>query len=156
MRALWIIALAFLPFIPGAMGQGADYIRAHYLKQDYYIPMRDGVRLFTSVYSPRDTNRPYAIMMIRTPYGIGPYGVTNYPGSLGPSAEFARHGFIFAYQDVCGRHQSEGEYIDMPPHKLHFSGPRDTDETTDAADSINWLVQHIPNNTGRVGLWGIS
>ncbi|MGH8024758.1 MAG: CocE/NonD family hydrolase, partial [Limisphaerales bacterium] len=133
-----------------------DFIRAHYIKHDYNVPMRDGVRLFTSVYSPRDTNRPYAIMMVRTPYSVRPYGETNYPGSLGPSGEFARHGFIFAYQDVRGRNHSEGDYIDMPPHKRRFSGPKDTDETTDAADSINWLVQHIPNNNGRVGLWGIS
>jgi uncharacterized protein len=156
MRVAWIIALALLSFIPGAMGQGADFIRAHYLKHDYYIPMRDGVRLFTSVYSPRDTNRIYAIMMVRSPYNIAPYGETNYPRSLGPSEEFARHGFIFVYQDVRGRYKSEGQYIDMPPHKTHLSGPTDTDESTDAADTINWIVQRIPNNNGRVGLWGIS
>jgi len=156
MKAIWIIALAFLSLIPEAMGQRINFIRSHYLKQDYYIPMRDGVGLFTSVYSPRDTNRQYAIMMNRSPYSIAPYGVTNYPGSLGPSEAFARHGFIFVYQDVRGRHNSEGEYIDMPGHKRHFSGPTDTDETTDASDSINWLVRHIPNNNGRVGLWGIS
>ena len=156
MKAIWIVTLAFLAFIPEAMGQGVNFIRDHYIKQDYYIPMRDGVRLFTSVYTPRDTNRQYAIMMIRTPYSIRPYGVTNYPAGLGPSAEFARHGFIFVSQDVRGRYQSEGLYIDMPGHKLHFSGPKDTDETTDAADSINWIVQHIPNNNGRVGLWGMS
>jgi putative CocE/NonD family hydrolase len=156
MRTACIVAWAILALVPEAMGQGANYIREHYLKQDYYIPMRDGVRLFTSVYTPLETNRPYAIMMVRTPYGSKPYGVTNYPASLGPSEEFARHGFIFVYQDVRGRNQSEGFYLDMPPHKHHFSGPKDTDETTDAADSINWLVQHIPNNNGRVGLWGIS
>lgn len=141
------------------MGQSSDlgaFIRTYYVKRDYDIPMRDGVRLFTSVYSPRDTNRQYAIMMVRTPYSVRPYGETNYPGSLGPSEAFARHGFIFVYQDVRGRNHSEGEYIDMPPHKLHFSSATDTDETTDAADSINWLVQHIPDNNGRVGLWGIS
>jgi putative CocE/NonD family hydrolase len=174
-----VIALAFFLFIPGVMGQGnlvqmtssyrhmvrletghpsdqSEFVRTNYIKHDYYIPMRDGVRLFTSVYSPRETNREYAIMMVRTPYSIRPYGETNYPGSLGPSEAFARHGFIFVYQDVRGRNHSEGNYIDMPPPRRHFSGSTDTDETTDAADSINWLVQHIPNNNGRVGLWGIS
>ncbi|HEV2455318.1 MAG TPA: CocE/NonD family hydrolase [Verrucomicrobiae bacterium] len=147
------------PLIRSGAGQPLElsqYIRAHYVKHDYYVPMRDGVRLFTSVYSPRDTNGKYAIMMNRSPYSIAPYGETNYPGSLGPSEVFARHGFIFVYQDVRGRHKSEGRYIDMPAHKRQFSGPGDTDETTDAADSINWLVQNIPNNNGRVGLWGIS
>lgn len=156
MRAFWIIALALLPWVPDAMGQGTAFIRAHYIKHDYYIPMRDGVRLFTSVYSPRDTNRTYAVMMQRSPYNIAPYGETNYPGSLGPSEEFARHGFIFVYQDVRGRYKSPGQYIDMPPHKTHLSGPTDTDESTDTADTINWIVQNIPNNNGRVGLWGIS
>ncbi len=158
MKVFWLIAVMLLPFVPRAMGQGnlAEFVRSNYLKQDFYIPMRDGVRLFTSVYSPRDTNRTYAIMMVRTPYSISPYGVTNYPKSLGPSEESARHGFIFAYQDARGRYKSEGDYIDMPPAKTHLSGPTDTDETTDAADSINWLVQNIPNNNGRAGLWGIS
>jgi len=152
------LALAFFLFLPmtRAATDLPEFIRTHYIKHDYYVPMRDGARLFTSVYSPRETNREYAIMMVRTPYSIRPYGETNYPGSLGPSEAFARHGFIFVYQDVRGRNHSEGEYIDMPPHKRNFSGPTDTDETTDAADSINWLVQHVPNNNGRVGLWGIS
>ncbi|HEX3627140.1 MAG TPA: CocE/NonD family hydrolase [Verrucomicrobiae bacterium] len=144
----------------GSLGRQAEglpeFIRTNYIKHDYNVPMRDGVRLFTSVYSPRETNREYSIMMVRTPYSVGHYGETNYPSSLGPSESFARHGFIFVYQDVRGRYRSEGKYIDMPPHKRHFSGPTDTDETTDAADTVNWLVQNIPNNTGRVGLWGIS
>ncbi|MGH7980155.1 MAG: CocE/NonD family hydrolase, partial [Limisphaerales bacterium] len=154
--AVCFIALAFFLRLPGAGAQGANFIRAHYSKRDYWVPMRDGVRLFTSVYSPRDTSREYAIMMNRSPYSIAPYGQTNYPGVLGPSDAFARHGFIFVYQDVRGRHKSQGRYIDMPPHKRHFSGPADTDETTDAADGINWLVGHVPNNNRRVGLWGIS
>lgn len=152
----FLCGLPFFLITPDTMAQGANYIRAHYSKHDYYVPMRDGVRLFTSVYSPRDTNRIYAIMMVRTPYSVRPYGETNYPGSLAPSEAFVRHGFIFVYQDVRGRNHSEGQYIDMPPHKTHFSGPNDTDETTDASDSINWLVQHLPHNNGRVGLWGIS
>ena len=112
MRAVWIIILALFPFVPHAMGQEnlAEFVRSNYTKQDYYIPMRDGVHLFTSVYSPHDTNRTYAIMMVRTPYSISPYGITNYPKSLGPSEEFTRHGFIFAYQDARGRYKSEGDY----------------------------------------------
>ncbi len=158
MSRVWIIILALFPFVPHAIGQGnlPDFVHSNYVKQDYYIPMRDGVRLFTSVYSPRDTNRAYAIMMDRTPYSISPYGITNYPKSLGPSEEFSRHRFIFVYQDARGRYKSEGDYIDMPPHKTYLSGPTDADDSTDAADSINWLVQNIPNNNGNVGLWGIS
>ncbi len=155
-RCLFSVFLIIFSLGFNVSGQGTQFIRDHYIKHDYWIPMRDGVKLFTSVYSPRDTNRTYAIMMTRSPYGIGPYGETSYPRGLGPAEEFARHGFIFVYQDVRGRHQSEGEYIDMPPHKTDLSGPKDTDETTDAADAINWVAQNIPNNNGRVGLWGIS
>jgi uncharacterized protein len=134
----------------------AKFIRANYTKSSYFIPMRDGVRLFTFVYAPKDTNRLYPIMMLRTPYSIAPYKPAKYPDELGPSEAFAREGFIFVYQDVRGRYRSEGLFIDMPPHKTHLSGPQDTDESTDACDSINWLVKHIPNNNGRVGLWGVS
>ncbi len=155
-RRLWIVLLACCFCLESAMGQGADYLRSHYFKQACLIPMRDGVKLFTLIYSPRDTNRSYSIMMVRTPYGISPYGETNFPETLGPSAEFARHGFIFVYQDARGRYRSEGRYVDMPPHKASMTNPAETDETTDASDSICWVVNHIPHNTGRVGLWGIS
>lgn len=117
--------------------------------------MRDGTRLFTVVYTPRDTSRSYAIMMTRTPYSVGPYGPTAYPRSLGPSPRFADHGFIFVYQDVRGRFMSEGNFVHMTPWR-GMSGALATDESTDAYDTIDWLVKHVPHNSGRVGIWGIS
>jgi putative CocE/NonD family hydrolase len=133
-----------------------EYTRSHYTKYDYRIPMRDGVKLFTSVYVPKDTSQKYPIMMQRTPYSVGPYGIDNYPATLGPSDLFAKEGFIFAYQDVRGRYLSEGTFIDVPVHKTHFSGPKDTDESTDTYDTIDWLVRNVPNNNERAGIWGIS
>ena len=133
-----------------------EYTRSHYTKYDYRIPMRDGVHLFTSVYVPKDTSQPYPILMVRTPYSVGPYGVDNYRPVLGPSEAAEKEGFIFAYQDVRGRYLSEGEFIDVPVHKTHFSGPKDTDESTDTYDTIDWLVKNVPNNNGKVGMWGIS
>jgi len=133
-----------------------EYTRSHYTKYDYRIPMRDGVHLFTSVYVPKDTSQLYPILMVRTPYSVGPYGVDNYRPVLGPSEAAEKEGFIFVYQDVRGRYLSEGEFIDVPVHKAHFSGPKDTDESTDTYDTIDWLVKHVPNNNGRVGMWGIS
>ena len=132
------------------------FIRSNYIKRDYMAPMRDGVQLFTSVYSPRDTNRMHPIVMKRTPYSVAPYGTNEFPASIGPSEEFARAGYIAAYQDVRGRYRSMGTFLDMAPHKAKLAGPTDTDESTDAADSINWLVKNIPGNNGRVGLWGTS
>ena len=133
-----------------------EYTRAHYTKYDYRIPMRDGIRLFTSVYVPKDTAQKYPILMQRTPYSVAPYGIDNYRGSLGPSDLFTKEGFIFVYQDVRGRYLSEGTFIDVPVHKARFEGPKDADESTDTYDTIDWLVKNVPNNNGRAGIWGIS
>ncbi len=133
-----------------------EYTRANYTKYDYRIPMRDGVKLFTTVYVPKDFSRTFPILMQRTPYSIPPYGIDNYRAVLGPSEGFEKEGFIFVYQDVRGRYLSEGEFIDLPYHKTRLSGPADTDESTDTYDTIDWLVKHVPNNNGKVGTWGIS
>jgi uncharacterized protein len=136
--------------------QELDYTRAHYTKYDYRIPMRDGVKLFTSVYVPKDTSQSYPFLMQRTPYSVGPYGIDNYRPMLGPSELFTKEGFIFVYQDVRGRYLSEGTFVDMTPHKTHFSGPKDFDDSTDTYDTIDWLVKNVPNNNGKLGIWGIS
>ncbi|MGE5740481.1 MAG: CocE/NonD family hydrolase [Candidatus Aminicenantes bacterium RBG_16_66_30] len=133
-----------------------EYTRANYTKYDYRIPMRDGVKLFTTVYVPKDKSQAYPIMMQRTPYSVGPYGIDNYRAVLGPSELFEKEGFIFVYQDVRGRYLSEGEFVDVPFRKVPLSGPADTDESTDTYDTVDWLVRHVPGNNGRVGIWGIS
>jgi predicted acyl esterase len=89
--------------------------------------MRDGVRLFTSVYVPKDTSQKYPILIQRTPYSVAPYGVDNYRTFLGPSDAFTKEGFIVVYQDVRGRYQSEGEFVDVPVHKTHFSRLADSE-----------------------------
>src|SRR5579885_404164 len=89
---------------PATPNAGLEYIRSHYTKYDYRIPMRDGVKLFTSVYMPKDSSKTYPILMQRTPYSVAPYGVDNYPSRLGPSDLFRDEGFIFVYQDVRGRY----------------------------------------------------
>src|SRR5438105_6288470 len=94
-----------------------EYTRGHYTKYDYRIPMRDGVKLFTSVFVPKDSSQPYPILMQRTPYSIAPYGIDNYRPIVGPSELFTKEGFIFAYQDVRGRNLSEGTFVDVPHHK---------------------------------------
>ncbi len=131
-------------------------VRANYQKRDFRIPMRDGVRLFTTVYLPKDTSRTYPFMFTRTPYTVSPYGEDKYPEKLGPSGHFMREGYIFVYQDVRGKFLSEGEYVNVRPHKPRKSGPTDIDESTDTYDTIEWLVKNIPHHNGRVGMWGIS
>jgi putative CocE/NonD family hydrolase len=133
-------------------------VRAHYTKYEYRIPMRDGVRLFTAVYVPKDASprRLYPFLMERTPYSIAPYGEDRYPKRLGPSEEYEKAGYIFVFQDVRGRYMSEGTWREMTPHIDHPRSKNDVDESTDAHDTIDWLLQHVPDNNGRVGIWGIS
>lgn len=134
----------------------AEYIKASYTKYEYEIEVRDGAKLFTAVYAPKDEGKTYPIILLRTPYSVGPYGVDRYRSSLGPSEKFAREGYIFAYQDVRGRYMSEGTWIEMTPHIVDKNSPKDIDESTDTYDTVDWLVKNIPNNNGNVGMWGIS
>jgi putative CocE/NonD family hydrolase len=144
--------------VPSAPNRTA-FIRENYTKFEYRVPMRDGAKLFTSVYIPKDVfsdARTYPILMQRTGYNVGPYGADQYRAALGPSELFERDKFIFVYQDVRGRFMSEGEFITIRPHKPLKSGPKDTDESTDTFDTIAWLIKNVPGNTGKVGMWGIS
>ena len=141
-----------------AQTPGSVAVRENYSKFEYRIPMRDGVRLFTSVYIPKDVfseAKTYPIMMDRTPYTVAPYGADAYRNSLGPSEFFQKEKFIFVYQDVRGRYMSEGSFDNIRPHKP-VKGPKDTDESTDTYDLIDWLIKNVPGNSGKVGLWGIS
>jgi len=134
------------------------FIRESYSKYEYRVPMRDGIKLFTTIYIPKDVageGRTYPILMVRTPYNVAPYGEDEFPANVGPSPLFAHEKFIFAYQDVRGRYMSEGDFTIVRPIKAN-KGPKDTDESTDAYDTIDWLVKNVHGNTGKVGVWGIS
>src|SRR5947207_2816004 len=136
----------------------AAFVRENYSKFDYRIPMRDGVKLFASVYTPKDVSaegKTYPILLERTPYNVAPYGIDKYRTNLGPSELFAREKFIFVYEDVRGRFMSEGDYTIIRPHKP-VKGAKDTDESTDCYDTVEWLTKNIPGNTGKVGMWGVS
>ncbi len=134
-----------------------DYVRAHYTKYEYRIPMRDGKRLMTEVYVPKDASGgPYPFLVNRTPYNVEPYGEDKYEEHLGPSDEFEKAGYIFVNQDVRGRWMSEGEFKEMRPHIDDKKGPQDVDDASDMYDTIEFLLKHVPNNNGKVGIWGIS
>ena len=158
------IALLFLILFTGlsprawsqAKPQEEFSVREHYTKYEYRIPMRDGVHLFTSVYVPKDTSVAYPFLVDRTPYSVGPYGEDQYPRALGPPEAFERAGYIFVYQDVRGRYMSEGKFVEMRPHIDEKRSNQDVDDSSDMYDTVDWLLRNVPNNNGKVGIWGIS
>jgi hypothetical protein len=138
-------------------------VREHYTKYEYRIPMRDGVRLFTVVYVPKDASKRYPFLMDRTPYSVGVragdemhYGEDFYPTSLGPSHDFETAGYIFVRQDVRGRFMSEGKWQEMTPHRNARREKGEGNESEDMHDTVDWLLKHVPGNNGNVGILGIS
>ena len=131
------------------------YVRSHYTKIERQITMRDGIKLFTSIYLPKDQSKKYPFLISRTPYTVAPYGEDKYKLSLGTFPALMREGFIFVYQDVRGRWMSEGEFDDIRPQTTK-KGKKDIDESTDTYDTIDWLVKNIKNNNGKAGISGIS
>ena len=151
------------PAARGAARSAADaaYVSAHYRKREFSVPMRDGVRLFTAVYTPTDASpaHRYPFLIERTPFAVAPYGPQAYPPTLGPDRFTLRDGYIFVYQDVRGRYMSGGTFENVRPllpDSVKARDPHATDEATDTYDTIEWLLAHVPGNDGRAGLWGIS
>src|SRR5882724_2754086 len=140
-RTLPVLLGLFVAVIPAAAQSpnprpaDAAYVKANYTKFEYKIPMRDGVKLFTCVYVPKDESQKFPIHLTRTPYSIAPYGVDSYRSALGPGMHFTKAGYIFAYQDVRGRWMSEGEFVNMRPHNPKKAGPKDVDESSDTYDT---------------------
>lgn len=155
LAAFCLASVALLAQPAGPNSEQAQYIRANYTKYEYRIAMRDGLKLFTAVYVPKDDSKRYPILLNRTPYSVAPYGADQYRNTLGPSFAAVKEGFIFVYQDVRGRFMSEGTFVEMTPHKPN-KGPRDFDESSDTYDTIEWLIKNVPHNNGRVGIYGIS
>lgn len=151
-RFVFFAALAI--GVPSAFAQLE--VAALYNKAEIMIPMRDGVKLFTAIYTPKDKSKPSPIILTRTPYSCRPYGPTAMRGGLGPNPDYMKEGFTFVYQDVRGRYMSEGEFVDIRPQITNKRSVNDVDESTDTFDTVDWLVKNVPNNNGRVGMVGIS
>ncbi len=149
------ISIFYLVAPSEAQNPGQDF-KPDYVKSEHLIPMRDGKRLQTVVYAPKADSQKYPFLMTRTPYSAGPYGSQVYRPQLGPSPAFMREGYIFVYQDVRGTFLSEGEFEDVRPHNPNKKTNQEVDESSDTYDTIEWLIKNIPNNNGRVGIWGVS
>ena len=147
-------SLVWLALAASLAGAQQPNTSQRYTKTNAMIAMRDGVRLNTDVYAPRDQNGPLPIIFLRTPYGID-----NRAGSLnGALKELADDNYIFVFQDIRGRYRSEGQFVMQRPARTAAQrrSPKAIDEATDAYDTIDWIVKHVPNNNGRVGMLGVS
>ena len=127
-----------------------------YKKEEVYITMRDGVRLFTSIYTPLNPSGPSPILLNRTPYNIEPAGPGNFNFFMQVYGRYTDDEYIMVFQDVRGRYMSEGVYEDIRPVIPNKTDVNDIDETTDTWDTVEWLVKNVANNNGNVGIFGIS
>ena len=130
-------------------------LRQIYDKREVMIPMRDGVRLFTAIYEPKDRSRKHPILMMRTPYSCEPYGDKFNRDLRSASNLYVKNNYILVYQDVRGRYKSEGEFVQVRPLNPEAKTGKGIDEATDTYDTIDWLLHNTYNN-GNVGTWGIS
>ncbi|WP_029035921.1 CocE/NonD family hydrolase [Salinimicrobium xinjiangense] len=154
-----LLFISFLFLITGKPGNAQNEtgfdVKDQYNKQEVVITMRDGIKLHTTIYSPKDTSKKYPILMTRTPYSSRPYGEGKFRSLLGPNQQLMKEGNIFVYQDVRGRWMSEGVYDNMRAFIPNKKG-KQVDEASDTYDSVEWLVKNLKNHNGHVGLWGIS
>lgn len=155
MRAILTSLLMMAAFT--SMAQNKDsYVKEHYNKMDTTIKMRDGIKLYTIIYTPKDATKLYPFLMERTPYSAGPYGKDNYPNEIGPNNSLMEEQYIFVVQDVRGRYMSEGINLEVTPYIANKKSKKDVDESSDTYDTIDWLIKNVQHNNGRAGIVGIS
>jgi len=137
--------------------QDSSWIRDNYYKMEQRIPMRDGIKLFTTAYVPKDTTEQHPILLTRTPYSCAPYGSEKWKNFYtGYLRYYLREGYIVVTQDVRGRWMSEGQFVDVRPFIKDKKSNTDVDEASDTYDAIDWMVKNLPHNNGKVGVFGIS
>ncbi len=146
-----------LPLLAIAENPDSTWIVNHYTKQEQRISMRDGIRLFTSIYIPKDKAEKHPILIMRTPYSCGPYGESKFRSFWSNHyKDYLRENYIMVIQDVRGKFMSEGQFLDVRPFKKEKKSNKDVDESTDAYDTIDWLIRNTEDNNGKVGVFGIS
>ena len=158
MQKFFSICLICL-FSFGCYAQNSDstWFVNNYSKMESYITMRDGVKLFTSFYIPKDNTEKHPFLLTRTPYSCAPYGEDKFASWWNSfRMAYAKENYILVTQDVRGRYMSEGEFVDVRPFIKNKKSNKDIDEASDSYDAIDWMVKNIPNNNGNVGVVGTS
>ena len=145
-----------ISFCAAAQEINEKYFKENYTKKEIYIPMRDGVKLFTSFYIPKDSSEKHPFLLTRTPYSCAPYGDKYYDARwYGYEKAYIKENYIFVTQDVRGRYMSEGVFEDVRPFNKNKKS-NEIDEASDTYDAIDWMVKNIENNNGNVGVFGTS
>ena len=159
-NSILFVRLSVLLFILGvpfsSYSQSSEALKQKYDKQEVYITMRDGIRLFTSIYTPKNNSVTHPILLNRTPYDIEPGGKESYNYFVQLYSRYTDDEYIMVFQDVRGKYMSEGEFEDIRPVIPEKKSKKDIDESTDTWDSVDWLVKNVPKNNGNVGIYGIS
>ena len=156
MKKLTFFFCLLLPFAAFAQGSDSTWLVNNYIKKELTIPMRDGVKLFVSVYLPKDQSEKHPILMERTPYSCSPYGKDYRAFWADHLIQYCKRGYIMVIEDVRGRWMSEGDFADVRPFNFNKKTNQDIDESSDTYDTIDWLLKNLENNNGKVGVFGIS
>jgi hypothetical protein len=157
MKVFFRLLFLLLPLSTLAQRNDSAWILKNYNKIERYIPMRDGVKLFTSIYVPKDNDEKHPILLNRTPYSCAPYGEEKFKTFWDTFLkEYLKEKYIMVYQDVRGRWMSEGEFVDVRPFIPNKKTNKDIDEASDTYDTIDWLTKNLENNNGNVGVYGTS
>jgi putative CocE/NonD family hydrolase len=151
-----VILMIMMTVVYSSYSQSVESLKQKYDKKEVYITMRDGVKLFTSIYSPKNNSSAHPILLNRTPYNIEPGGPANYNFFMQVYSRYTDDDYIMVYQDVRGKYMSEGEFEDIRPVIPVKKNKSDIDESTDTWDTVDWLIKNIGNNNGNVGIFGIS
>jgi len=156
MKKIALLALILFPFIASAQNPDSAWFVNNYTKKEVMIPMRDGIKLFTSIYIPKDQSEKHPILLTRTPYSVSPYGKNYKTYWRSYMMRYCRENYILVNQDIRGKYMSEGSFEVVRPFNPNKKTDKDIDEASDSYDTIDWLIKNIDNNNGNVGAIGIS
>ncbi|WP_454802676.1 CocE/NonD family hydrolase [Mucilaginibacter phyllosphaerae] len=156
MKKIYLLIALLLPVAAFAQNADSVWFVNNYVKKEVQIPMRDGAKLFTSVYAPKEASEKHPILITRTPYSCAPYGDKYRAYWHSFMMQYCREGYIMVTQDIRGRWMSEGRFEVVRPFNPNKKTKKDIDEASDTYDTIDWLVKNTPNNNGKVGVTGIS
>jgi len=156
MKKIYLLILILFPIVAAAQNPDSTWFVNNYTKKEVSIPMRDGIKLFTSIYIPKDKSEKHPILLTRTPYSVSLYGTSLKAYWRSYMMRYCKENYIMVNQDIRGKYMSEGKFEVVRPFNPNKKTSQDIDEASDSYDTIDWLVKNLDNNNGNVGAIGIS